>query len=160
MTYGTQQNIWAIFVFSAIAADLLLILWLTIGIIKRNPIQIKSSVKFLINLTSSFGYSLFPFVYFGIWVTAPYGQSKQDSLNILSDRMFQSITHWYLWGFLWLSLLVIFNIFFQTKIDKHLKWKQIIYIFLSDFFIMSFGILFPAYCAYQSLSGDINMRTY
>jgi len=160
MTYGTQQNIWAIYVFANIGVELLLITWLTIGIVKKNSFQIKSSIKFLINSASSFIFSLYPFVYFGIWVSGPHGQNKQDLLTLLSDDILQSVTKWYLWAFLWLSLLLIFNIFYQTKIERRRSLKQVVFIFLVDLFIMSFGILYSAYCTHQALANEINGQTH
>lgn len=160
MTYGTQQNIWATFVFLGVAVELTLIIWLIAGIVKKNRNQIKTSVKFLINSTSSFSFVLFPFVYFGLWVNGPHGQPKQLLINLLNKDMQEAIMKWYLWAFLWLSVLLVFNIFYQTKLERHKSWGQTICIFLIDFTIMSFGILYPAFCAYQYFLRDINMQTY
>ena len=111
MTYETLQNIWAICVLAAISTELFLVILLTIGIIKKNTALIKSSIKFLLNLTSSFVFVFFSFLTFALWVTAPHGHNRQESINLLNQVLSTAIFEWYLWASLWLLILTIFNLF-------------------------------------------------
>ena len=160
MTYETLQNIWAICVLAALSTELFLVILLTIGIIKKNTALIKSSIKFLLNLTSSFVFVFFSFLTFALWVTAPHGHNRQESINLLNQVLSTAIFEWYLWASLWLLILTIFNLLYQTKIETQKNWRQLISIFFIALIVMSFGVLFGAYYAYYGLTGEINIQTY
>lgn len=149
------QNIWALFVFSMGAIVLFFLARLIIGVTKKNSNQIKLSIKLLVNFSFSSGFVFFPFVDFGLWVTAPHLETKEDSLNVLTEYTWELTIGWFLWAFLWLSQLFIFNFLYAAKFEKGRNWRRIISLFFIYLSIMSFGILCPAYSTYLSLAADI-----
>jgi hypothetical protein len=159
MTYELLNKIWEYSVLTAVLIWTVLFLRLLYGLVTRRGTIISVSVKYLIN-TISFLFVYAVYFSFFIVVQAPHGKTREESIEILNDWVKQESFGWSLWAILLAALLVMFNIFYQLRIEKIKDNRQITLLTISSALIMSFGIFLGSSNALVGLTEEINRHTY
>jgi hypothetical protein len=160
MTYETMTSIWGICVLSAMVIGIILIAKLTYGIIKKNNEQIKSSIKYIINALVCYIFSFYACLSFFLWVSAPIGQTKEESFLLLKEIMTSSFLEWVMYALIITGILLMFNILYQLKFERIKKKRFLALLAFADIVIMVTSISIGALTAYVGLTGEINRFTF
>ncbi len=159
MTYELISKIWAYSVVTAVLIWTVLFSVLLFGLVKKRWGIIKTSIKYIVN-TISFFFAYAVYISFFLVVQAPHGKTKDESIKMLNDWVYQESLDWFLWALLLTFFLALFNTIYQFRIERTKDNRQIIMLTISSFLIMTFGIFLGSYNAILGLTEEINRHTY
>jgi hypothetical protein len=160
MTGPDLQTLWSICVLTAASLQILLLSKAAYGLLTKNNGQVKRVIKYIVNTTVCFIFSFYAYLDYALWVSAPRGQTEQESFLLLKEAVMSKATEWTLFALLWTVLLVAFNILYQLRVERIREIKPIIILALVDFLIMLTTITIGAYTAYIDLSGELSRYFY
>lgn len=158
MTYQFLTSLWSICVFSAFVLGTTLVGRLIFGVAKRNETVIKSTLKYLVNIIVCFVFSFYAYISFALWVTAPKGTTKQESFIFLKQLTVSSVIQWTLYALICVVALIMFNIFYQMKVEGKKHVQSIVLLAIAGTVVMFAAIAIGSLTAYFGLLAEITSR--
>ena len=159
MAYELINELWEYSVLTAVLIWIVLSSRLLFGLVKQRKETIRTSIKYFINtLTFLFVYGVY--FSFAIVVQAPHGKTKDDSTETLNHWVTKEALDWSLLGLLLTVSLILFNIFYQLKIENTKDSRQIVLLTILSVLIMTIWIFLGSYNAILGLTEEINRHTY
>jgi len=115
----------------------------------------KAKKIYFINILSSGILACINWLSFKIWTQPPIGNSKEESIELLKQGIFEISMENLMWGILIISILIFLTGILLKRTETRINKKELIILFMFNLSLVCIGIIIGALDIYNALSLDI-----